>query len=859
MNLLHLTDIKSDMFQLVGAKAYQLGLLKQLNVNVPPGFVVTSQAFNQYLNRLKNNDSPLFLKLSSAQLDQAECMEWFKEVPLGDSIMTEIGNNITANKSYAVRSSSSTEDLEDNSFAGQYKTILNVRGVQQIEEAIKECWASFWNERVRSYKKKINMELVNLSHSVIIQEMVIGEVSGVAFSANPLNGRRDEILIDAAWGLCEGIVNGSVRADHIIIDKYKSTVKKYNVHDKERQAIATEQRIVTTAVTDRKKKQKCLDSTAIDSLVNQINVIEKYMKKPVDIEWTINKGNLYILQARPITTLLPLCDMTRDVCNDSVHIYVDFNTVSQGVKEPMTPIGQETQNYYFSESFSLLTGKSCNYPKWLSFVKGRLFLDLTVFMGHKSRWKGLAAKIGVKDPSVGEGLLEVMKRNEKSLRHSDVRFRIPVKMPYRVIKNLYIPMISGFLKSRKDPDQAVVTAREYGDKTFEQIQELFAGADCPQTILEAIRKAQPLMMKFSFIQYSYCAYGFMAIKTAEKIINKYNINCDLERVRRSLPTNPTTIMGHQMISLAIFFSRNPEEKLAPVHPKIREFLKLYGHRGNIEMDIGTPRWHEEPETVIKMIQGYINSPNLENLYQQMDEEDKLADLEIEKIYSQLCDKAGQSKAKKVLKGLNDYRKLAGLREQPKFDLMRINDLLRKQLLRIGDIFVKEKKITKVSDVVFLDEATIRLKETDFKTVVEKNKLIYQQNGQIHRLPPIMTSTGECVYGPANSESDLKGYPVAPGQASGRLRKLMKPDAALLEKGDIILTYSTNPSWTPLFILAGGLIMESGGVMSHGSIVAREYSIPAIVLAGSTQLLEDGRLVKINGNNGEIEIIENNHK
>lgn len=856
MNLISLNEIKGNMSQLVGAKAYQLGLLRQFGVSIiPDGFVLTSTALDQYFQHLKTDNSVRFTKLSLAELTEEECRNWFQNVPLTDQIKMELQKNIDSEKFYAVRSSSSVEDLEGSSFAGQYKTLLNIRGIQQIEHAIKECWASFWNQRSRSYKKNNHLTLLTAAHSLLIQEMVIGQVSGVAFSANPINGRRDEIVIGAAWGLCEGVVNGVVTSDQIIIDKCAGKIKEYDVRDKACQVITTEEGITSTKVTDKKRKKKCLQDTLIDLLIKQIKEIEKFMKKPVDIEWTVKNGQLYLLQARPITTLLPLCDPTRDVCSDPVHIYVDFNTVSQGVKEPMTPIGQETQNYYFSEVFSLLTGKPCNYPRWLSFVSGRLFLDLTVFMGRKSWWPGLTAKIGVKDPAVGEGLLEVMSKNQKSLKHSDVKFRLPIKLPYRMAKNLYFPMISGFFKGKKNPAHAAVVAKAYGDQIFEQIKKLFADRDHPEAILRGIRQAQPIMMKFSFIQYSYCAYGFMAMKSAEKIIKKYQINCDLELVRRSMPTNPTTIMGYQMIKIALFFSRNPAEKLTPAHPKIKEFLKLYGHRGNVEMDIGTPRWHEEPTTILKMIQGYINSSNLQALSQQMAEENKQADLEIEKIFAELWEKAGRSTARKATKALNDYRQLAGLREQPKFDLMRINDFLRKQFLRIGEMFVQEKKITEARDIIFLNESNILSKEKDLKSIVKKNKSIYRQNLEVHRIPPIRTSTGEGVYGPEKSLTGLKGYPLAPGQVVGRIRKLMKPDAALLEKGDIILTYATNPSWTPLFIVAGGLIMESGGVMSHGSIVAREYGIPAIVLTGATEMFQDGQLVKVNGNSGSVEIVD----
>lgn len=857
MLFINLNQIEEGMDHLVGTKAYELGLLMACGVEIPHGFVVTSEGLTEYFKVLAMNDPNRMHELKELMLTEEECLEWFETAAMPEAIVKGLIEMIDPNARYAVRSSSSLEDLEGISFEGQYKTVLNVEGVENIERAMKACWASIWNERLSHYKISHHIENHEASplHAILIQEMVIGEVSGIAFSANPVNGKRDEATIDATWGLCEGVVDGLVASDHIQVDACKMEIVDYDVREKPHQVVDTLKGIDTIPVEEDKINARCISDEEILALVDQMEKIADFFGMPTDIEWTIRKEKFYILQARPLTTLLPLPDPSRDSCRDPVHIYVDFNTVSQGVKEPMTPIGQETLNYYFREAFSLLTGKVTYRPKWLTYVKGRLYVDLTVFMGRKRWWKRLADRISLKDPLVGKELLEVMARYEDALKHSDVKFRLPVKMPYRMARHLYFPMIKGFLKGRRNPEQAMAVATSKGEETLKKVQGLFEEAETPKTILNGIRKAAPIMMTFSFVQYSYCAYGFEAMKKAEKAIDELKLECDVERIRRAMPTNPTTLMGHEMIGHAVYFSAHSEERLDEKHPRIVDFLMLYGHRGNVEMDIGTPRWREEPDTVIKMIKGYMNASNLEKLYKNMKDEEHLAVKEIEKIQTAIAEKRGKRQVQKVTKWLNTYRQLAGGREQPKFDLMRMNDVLRRQLLRMGEMLVEQGKIDTAGDVVFLYEADI-LNETlsDLRPIVEENRILHQHNETLYRLPPIMTSIGECIYGSSDAEHGHLGHGVAPGQAVGRIRKLMKPDAAFLEKGDIILTYATNPSWTPLFILAGGLVMESGGILSHGSIVAREYGIPAVVLPGATELLIDGQLVRVDGNTGRVEAL-----
>ncbi len=285
----------------IGSKAKQLAKLAEVNITIPDGFVVTSTAFHRFMV-----DNGLLL-------DRGD--EWFitrlvqADFPadLTHEISTAFATlqgNIQSSISVAVRSSSAAEDLQIASFAGQYETILNVTELPHIFESIKRCWTSSFSPGIQEYAQQSNIELLpkNVSMAVLIQQMIQADVSGVIFSMNPVTGNRDEIVINASYGLGESVVAGLVIPDLYYVHKNNgSTVRELGV--KELKIVAAHQGTVQVETSVEEQGRFCLNDQEISKLVQQMHKIEAHFGRPVDIEFAIQNGRIYILQARPVTTL----------------------------------------------------------------------------------------------------------------------------------------------------------------------------------------------------------------------------------------------------------------------------------------------------------------------------------------------------------------------------------------------------------------------------------------------------------------------------------------------------------------------------------------------------------------------------
>ncbi|MCM3117538.1 PEP/pyruvate-binding domain-containing protein [Neobacillus sp. MER 74] len=296
MSLVSLSNAINYDHTLIGSKAMNLSKIKRILNNIPDGYVVTSDAFKEFLsfnhiNTTSNEnvqDEIIHAKFpANMELTIAEKFEALKK---------------SSNYAVAVRSSSALEDLEGASFAGQYETILNVRTLEELLHSIKRCWASYFSSYVLDYAKNNSISLSDVQMGVLVQGMVNADVSGVIFSTNPVTHNQNEILINASYGLGEAIVDGSVTPDMFIINKQSNHIMK-ELGLKEIQIIPAESGNETVDVPIEQQEVFCLEEDLIHQLTDVTKEIEAYYQYPVDIEFAINNHQIFILQSRPITTL----------------------------------------------------------------------------------------------------------------------------------------------------------------------------------------------------------------------------------------------------------------------------------------------------------------------------------------------------------------------------------------------------------------------------------------------------------------------------------------------------------------------------------------------------------------------------
>ena len=312
-----LEEVGKEDLATVGGKGASLGEMINIDVPVPGGFAVTAQAFRDFVNRTgiakKLFDSLKVDVNDEAQLLKAEAAA--KKLIMDAKVPKDIEQAIRSRYDelckregkqvfVAVRSSATAEDLPDASFAGQQETYLNMHGADQVFEAVRKCWASLYGARAIFYRVEQGFDHEKVNLSAIVQKMVDSEKSGVMFSSQPSTG-EPQVVIEAAWGLGESVVSGSVSPDNYVVDRAKKTVLSKFIAAKEIQIIRDPKSLktVTIKVPAKKREAVVLTDDEILQLAGYAEILEKHYGIPQDIEWGVEKNKIYILQSRPITTI----------------------------------------------------------------------------------------------------------------------------------------------------------------------------------------------------------------------------------------------------------------------------------------------------------------------------------------------------------------------------------------------------------------------------------------------------------------------------------------------------------------------------------------------------------------------------
>jgi pyruvate,water dikinase len=293
-----------------------------------------------------------------------------------------------------------------------------------------------------------------------------------------------------------------------------------------------------------------------------------------------------------------------------------------------------------------------------------------------------------------------------------------------------------------------------------------------------------------------------------------------------------------------------------------EFLRRYGFRGVAEIDLGVPRWRDDPTYVFGVLANYLR---LDDPYLAPDAQFRRAAAEAEAAIARLVARArasgslGPARAGVLRFLCARTRALAGLRKLPKITVVRSLGRARELLLNVGAHLAAMRRLERADDVFFLNLAEVRraLAGDSYRDVVPSRRERYAREQRRRLVPRILLSDGTALYGTEGvrpAGRDLVGTPASPGQYTGNARVILDPAGARLEPGEILVAPSTDPGWTPLFLTAGALVMEMGGMMSHGSVVAREYGIPAVVGAlGATSRIKTGERITVDGSRGVVTI------
>jgi pyruvate,water dikinase len=871
-HVLGLQEVDQTQVAVVGGKGAQLGALSRIDgIRVPAGFCVTTGAFRRIMAEASSIDDRLD-QLSRLNPDDREAIRVLsaeiRRIIEGIAMPADLTAAITGalvrlgeRAAYAVRSSATAEDLPTASFAGQQDTYLNVVGPAAILHHVSRCWASLFTERAVTYRLRNGLGHRNVHMAVVVQQLVLPDVAGILFTADPVTGNRKVASVEASFGLGEALVSGLVNPD--VFKVRDGEVVARTIGAKHRGIYAspaggTEER----AIDPQRQAQPALSDAQVVRLARLGRRIETHFGRPQDIEWCLVDDDFVIVQSRPITTLFPVPE-SGDREN---HVYISVGH-QQMMTDPMKPLGL---------SFWQMTT-----PAPMAEAGGRLFVDVTQRLASPTGRAGLLELAGRSDPLIADALRTVAEREGfiRPLPDEDA--------PGPLLGGAPAPI---------ETDPAIVTELIGRGEASIAAAERDIAPLSGVALLDFIRADIQELRRILFDPRSHQV--FMSAMEATWWLNErleawLGEKNAADALAQSVPHNVTSEMGLALLDVADVIRPYPEvvaflrrvedggfrearerdrgqflDELVGLaggraaRDAIEAWLDRYGMRCVGEIDITRPRWSERPATLVPVILGNIR--NFEpgagaRRFEQGLREARAKEQDVLERLRALPD--GEQKAEDTKRMIDRVRAFIGYREYPKYGMVSRYFVYKRALLDEAERLVRAGVLREKEDIFYLTFSELH-------DVVRTNRVDDQLVGRrkeafrsYHALTPprVLTSDGEAVVGAYRRDDvpagALIGLPVSGGTVEGRARVVLDMARAKLEPGDILVTVHTDPSWTPLFVAIAGLVTEVGGLMTHGAVIAREYGLPAVVgVVEATRLIRDGQRIRVHGTDGYVEIL-----
>jgi pyruvate,water dikinase len=868
---------------LAGGKGANLGEMTRAGFPVPPGFCVTTAAYRLFLANRFEIDG-FFATLEGCSPDDVEALRTAASalrqellnlpIPaLVEQAVLAAWEQLGSNLAYAVRSSATAEDLPHASFAGQQESYLNVRGKDALLSAVRFCWASLFTDRAVAYRAHNRFAHRAVALCVVVQRMVFPDVAGVLFTADPVTGRRSVIAIDASYGLGEGLVSGRVSPDHFQIDKGSLTIISRRLGAK---ALAIRPGpnggTLEEAVPAAQREAPALADGTVSRLAELGRRVEFHYGCPQDVEWCVAGQDIYLVQSRPITSLYPL--PVPSPPEDGLHVYFSFNHV-QVMPDAMPPLARSVLRTMIPFGKSRRSSET----SLVASAGGRLFVDVTYMMRQPGPRRLLPKVLANADELIASGLAEVAGREDflrgrrpglSSLAHV-LGWVAPALVRGLGYLALWTPESSARYIDRVIHERAAAVEK--------RVRAMSPGLER----LRGVRDTIGSLFQSLFPLVPGPLSGVIAYGLLHKLSRRWlNHDRDVVALGRGLAGNVTSEMGLAVGDLAdrargwpavaeqlreradaAALVRLRDVEGGPAFlAEVEKFLTRYGARCASEIDVTRPRWREQPTLVLQAIGGQLRGAELgahRREHARLAEEAEAAGERL--VASVRATQGGWWKSQVVRRLVRVMRALMALREHPKFLLVRTLGVLREVILEEAKALQARGLLKDVDDVYFLElPELLRLVEDggSVEGLVASRREEHEHHRQLTP-PRVLTSDGEQVSGRrpgvAVPVGALAGSAASAGVAEGPARVVLDPQTATLEKGEVLVAPGTDPGWTPLFLNAAGLVTEVGGLMTHGSVVAREYGIPAVVgVSGATTTIRTGQRVRVHGDLGYVEVL-----
>ena len=855
-------DHPAATLETAGGKGASLARLANAGLPVPDGFHITTAAYQRLVH--DNDLQPAIVEaLKSVNVMQPGSLEAASslirsrflqaQLPAEAAAAIEHGyRQLGEDTAVAVRSSATAEDLPDLSFAGQQETFLNVRGVEMVQEAVKRCWASLWTARAIGYRAQHGIDHNMVSLAVVVQRLVNAEASGVLFTANPITGQRNQAMVNAAWGLGEAIVSGQVTPDSIMVEKASGKVIERRTADKQVMIVRSARGTIEQATPENLRRTAVLNDQQAAQLVQLGVQIDELYGMPMDIEWTWANGAFAIVQARPITALpgpeppMPTTWKMPRGCYAAMR-----NNIVELMTEPLTPL------------FDTL-GRSC-----INASMGRV---MTEFMGRPGILPAEAI-VSVNGFAYYNGSLGL-----------------------RQIGFVLLHSIGIAKRMFRGAEEHWQMARPRYAATVERWQSAAWREQSGAQILSGVRE----LMEAAIDAFCALAYGVLPGAWISEALFTFVYRFTKQR---DDPSAPTYLLGYNSVpiqtekalydlaewvrtrtELEAYLSRTPAAQLAAQldseqmptdvnaddwhewQSRFKAYLQRYGH-AIYNLDFANPVPADDPTPLLDTCKMFISGQGMDPHARQQAAAERR-----EQATQTMLTRLKGLRLRLFRKFVASAQHYAPLREDGLADVGLSYPLLRQMLRELGRRFTVGGLIEQPDDVFWLtqdevEQAAVRLDRGEtvnsLSALIPQRKAAWRAAQRVR--PPMMLphirlfERIRTARKRRGGKDLLKGVAASPGRVTATARVLNGPeDFDQMQAGDVLVASITTPAWTPLFARAAAVVTDIGGPLSHGSIVAREYGIPAVLGTGAaTTCIRSGQVITVDGTTGTVTLPSKN--
>ncbi|MEM0448910.1 MAG: PEP/pyruvate-binding domain-containing protein [Methanomassiliicoccales archaeon] len=873
---LKLGEVKPEEKDIVGSKAFNLSILASNGFPVPEGFVITTKVYEKFLQKM--GLGPIIqMTLTNLDFDDEGALEaasrkirdLITQADVEPWVRSEFEEEVRAmgeDSLWAVRSSALEEDLVKASFAGQQDTYLNVT-VKDVPRYVKRCWASYFNERALAYRKNTCKDATIGGVAVIVQRMVNSRSSGILFTRDPLDPENGMMIIESSWGLGESIASGMVVPDRFRCERRHGRIVSKEISRKAKAVYLDEQMRGPVEVEEAKQGEPSLQDAEIKELVRLGAKLEDFFQCPQDVEWAIEGEKIYLLQSRPITTL------DKESGTLWTRAYGD-----EYWADVTSPLFFSWLGYYLTEIVNHEGARIMGYRdlaeiELLRLHKGHVYFNTEVLEGvfsynpRFSRTKELLNYFPLKDQD----------------RIANARARLGK----RLLAELRIAVM--------DPDGMINrTDKAYRKwaESFMEYCQIFDGYDLKnyqdQALEEVFRELEGAFIK----HYRLIRYGMVTHSIGTNLMLKRWLQDWLQdhngelysKLISGLPDNKTIKTNIALAALASkakseavikeYLEKLPSSSFLEVmmndprfeafRKEFQQFLVLYGCRSHTR-ELYFPRWADDPAMVVDILRSLVQVQHLD-----LEEEERRRREERERTEREVLLHVSRMKGglvrKRIMRLMIKYAQTyLQFRENQRFYLDHILLRTRRLFMEYGRRFKERGWIDRQDDIFFLSKEEIfEMARSQPRNVEGLKSKIASRRREFerwrNRLPPKFLrgdlEFDDTVYELGNVMR-LPGASASPGLARGRVRVVESiENISEVQEGEILVTSNTDPGWTAVFPKIAGLITETGGILSHGAVVSREYGLPAVTaVKGATKILKTGQQVTLDGNEGVIYLEE----